>query len=195
MPAAILRAALDAIARPHWIDTVVRISAHAGFAQAPRHATTRGELTRRAELALRAAAKKGAGAIVGFERAIDTVSTDQKFIQRELPRALTANELDLHYQPIVAAQGARIVGVEALLRWTHATRGPIGPAVFIPVAEQMGLMDTLGAFVLRRALQRPSAGRTSTSRSTCRRCRCATASIVESGARGAWPTAACRRRG
>ena len=133
-----VRAVLDAIAQPHWIDTVVRISAHAGFAQAPRDATTRGELTRRAELALRAAAKKGAGAIVAFEHAIDTVSTDQKFIQRELPRALTANELELHYQPIVSAQGARIVGVEALLRWTHATRGPIGPAVFIPVAEQMG---------------------------------------------------------
>jgi diguanylate cyclase (GGDEF)-like protein len=149
---AFLRAVLEAIARPHWIDTVVRISAHAGFAQAPRHAETRGELTRRAGLALRAAAKKGPGAIVGFERAIDTVSTDQKFIQRELPRALSANELELHYQPIVAAQGARIVGVEALLRWTHATRGPIGPAVFIPVAEQMGVMDTLGAFVLRRAL-------------------------------------------
>jgi diguanylate cyclase (GGDEF)-like protein len=149
---AVIRAALEAIARPHWIDTVVRIAAHAGFAQAPRHATTRGELTRRAELALRAAAKKGPGTIVGFEHAIDTVSTDQKFIQRELPRALSANELELHYQPIVSSQGARIVGVEALLRWTHATRGPIPPATFIPVAEQMGLMDTLGAFVLRRAL-------------------------------------------
>ena len=149
---AVLRAALDAIARPHWIDTVVRISAHAGYAQAPRHATTRAELTRRAELALRAAAKKGAAAIVAFEHAIDTASSDQKFIQRELPRALTANELELHYQPIVSSQGARIVGVEALLRWTHATRGPIPPATFIPVAEQMGLMDTLGAFVLRRAL-------------------------------------------
>ncbi|MDP2299031.1 MAG: EAL domain-containing protein, partial [Pseudolabrys sp.] len=149
----IIRAVLENIARPHWFDTVVRVSAHAGFAQAPRHATTRGELTRRAELALRAAAKKGPGSIVAFELAIDTVSTDQKFIHRELPRALSANELELHYQPIIAAHGGRIVGVEALLRWTHATRGPIGPAIFIPVAEQMGLMDTLGAFVLRRALQ------------------------------------------
>jgi diguanylate cyclase (GGDEF)-like protein len=149
---AILSAALETIALPHWIDTVVRISAHAGFAQAPRHATSRGELTRRAELTLLAAAKKGPGAIVCFESAIDTVSTDQKFIQRELPRAITANELELQYQPIVAAQGGRIVGVEALLRWSHATRGPIGPAAFIPVAEQMGLMDSLGAFVLRRAL-------------------------------------------
>lgn len=145
-------AVLDAVARPHWIDSVVRVSAHAGFAQAPRHATTRGELTRRAELALRAAAKKGPGAIVAFEMSIDTASSDQKFIHRELPRALSANELELHYQPIVAANGGRVVGVEALLRWTHATRGPIGPAVFIPVAEQMGLMDALGAFVLRRAL-------------------------------------------
>ena len=85
--------------------------------------------------------------------AIDTVSTDQKFIQRELPRALSAGDLELHYQPIVSAQGGRVVGVEALLRWTHPTRGAIGPAVFIPVAEQMGLMDSLGAFVLRRALK------------------------------------------
>jgi diguanylate cyclase (GGDEF)-like protein len=150
--AAMIEGVLESLARPHWFDAVVRMSAHAGFAQAPRHATTRGELTRRAELSLRAAAKKGPGAIVGFEPALDTVSTDQKFIQRELPRALTANELDLHFQPIIAAHGGRIVGVEALLRWTHAVRGPIGPAVFIPVAEQMGLMDELGAFVLRRAL-------------------------------------------
>ena len=150
---ATLRGIVASVVRPHWIDTVVRISAHAGFAQAPGHAATRGELTRRAELALRAAAKKGAGAVVVFTPAIDTVSTDQKFIQRELPRALSAGDLELHYQPIVAAQGGRVVGVEALLRWTHATRGPIGPAVFIPVAEQMGLMDSLGAFVLRRALK------------------------------------------
>ena len=149
----VIRGALDAIARPHWIDTVVRVSAHAGFAQAPLHAETRGELARRAELAVRAAAKKGPGALVAFEEAIDTVSNDQRFIHRELPRALSANELELHYQPIVSAGGGRVVGVEALLRWTHATRGAIPPATFIPVAEQMGLMDTLGAFVLRRALQ------------------------------------------
>jgi diguanylate cyclase (GGDEF)-like protein len=150
---ALIRGILDTVSRPHWIDTVVRVSAHAGFAQAPHHADTRGELTRRAELALRAAAKKGAGALVAFAPEIDTLSADQKFILRELPRALSANELELHYQPIVSGSGGRIVGVEALLRWTHGTRGSIPPANFIPVAEQMGLMDTLGAFVLRRALQ------------------------------------------
>ena len=147
-----VRAVLEAIMRPYWIEAVVRISAHSGLAQAPKHAATRGELTRRAELALRAAAKKGPGALVVFEPSIDAMSTDQRFILRELPRALGANELELHYQPIVAAQGARILGVEALLRWNHASRGYVPPATFIPVAEQMGLMDALGAFVLRRAL-------------------------------------------
>jgi diguanylate cyclase (GGDEF)-like protein len=149
---AFVRSAIDAISRPHWIDTVVGVSAHAGFAQAPRHAATRGELTRRADLALRVAAKRGPGTIVAFDVAIDTVSTDQKFIHRELPRAISANDLDLDYQPIVSSQGGRMVGVEALLRWTHAVRGSIAPATFIPVAEQMGLMGTIGAFVLRRAL-------------------------------------------
>jgi diguanylate cyclase (GGDEF)-like protein len=148
----VICAAIEAAAHPLWIDWPVRESAHAGFAQAPRHAVTRGELTRRAELALRAAAKKGPGAIVAFERALEAISSDQKFIQRELPRALDAGELELHYQPIVAAQGARVVGVEALLRWNPAERGAIGPAVFIPVAERMGLMEKLGGFVLRRAL-------------------------------------------
>lgn len=149
---AIIRTALETIARPQWIDSVVRVSAHAGFAQSPRHATTRGELTRRVDLALRAAAKRGPGAIVKFDMSIDMASTNQKFIYRELPRALSANELELYYQPIVASHGGRMVGVEALLRWNHATRGTIAPATFVPVAEQMGLMDTIGAFVLRRAL-------------------------------------------
>jgi diguanylate cyclase (GGDEF)-like protein len=148
----VLRGVIDAVTRPHWIDALVRVGARAGFAQAPRHATTRGELTHRAELALRQAAQKGSGAIVGYERRIDSASSDQQFIRRELPRALSAQELELHYQPIVAAHGGRILGVEALLRWNHAARGPIPPATFIPVAEQMGLMETLGAFVLRRAL-------------------------------------------
>ncbi|HEY6023636.1 MAG TPA: GGDEF domain-containing phosphodiesterase [Pseudolabrys sp.] len=150
---AVIHAAIEAIARPHWIDSFVRVSAHGGFAQAPRHASTRGELTRRAQLAMATAANKGPGAVVMFNPSIDTISTDQKFIHRELPRAISANELELHYQPIVSSHGGRMVGVEALLRWTHPTRGVIAPATFIPVAEQMGLMDTIGAFVLRRALQ------------------------------------------
>jgi predicted signal transduction protein with EAL and GGDEF domain len=150
---AIVQTVFDALARPYWMEKVVRLTAHAGYAQAPEHAGSRGELTRRAELALRSAAKKGPGSLVAFDPEIDRLSSEQRFVQQELPRALAANELDLHFQPIVAAAGGAVLGVEALLRWTHAERGPIPPASFIPVAEQMGLMDSLGAFVLRRALQ------------------------------------------
>jgi EAL domain-containing protein (putative c-di-GMP-specific phosphodiesterase class I) len=130
----------------------VRIGAYAGYAQAPRDATGSDELLRRARLALRAAGEKGSGIVTAFEHSIDALSKDQQFIRRELPRAVAAEALELHYQPIVASDGSGITGVEALLRWTHPERGAIGPAVFIPVAEQMGLIDRLGAFVLRRAL-------------------------------------------
>jgi len=147
-----LRIVISAIAETRHADTEIRIRTHGGYAQAPRDATGSDELARCARLALRAASEKGPGAVVAFEHSIDVMSRDQHFIRRELPRALGANRLDLHYQPIVAADGSRITGVEALLRWTHPERGPIGPALFIPVAEQMGLMDALGAFVLRRAL-------------------------------------------
>jgi predicted signal transduction protein with EAL and GGDEF domain len=150
---AIIRAVLESISRPHWIDNVVRVSAHAGFAQAPRHAATRGELTRRTNLALRAAAKKGPGSIVTFDLSIDTISSDQKFIHRELPRAISANELNVHYQPIVSSQGARMVGVEALLRWTHATRGAFRRPISFRWPSKMGLMDAIGSFVLRRTLE------------------------------------------
>ncbi|HEX5509060.1 MAG TPA: EAL domain-containing protein [Pseudolabrys sp.] len=85
--------------------------------------------------------------------AVSLLTDDEQFIRRELPQALASGELYLHYQPIVSAQGANIVGVEALLRWTHPHRGAIGPAVFIPIAEKIGLIDQIGAFVLRRALE------------------------------------------
>jgi diguanylate cyclase (GGDEF)-like protein len=148
-----LRAALDAIGKPYWIGTAVRLNAHLGFARAPQHGVMRAALARRAEVALRAAGKKGPGTLVVFVPELDETSAEQAFIQRELGRALTANALDVHFQPIVAGSTGAVVGVEALARWTHPERGPIPPATFIPVAEQMGLMDALGAFVLRRALQ------------------------------------------
>jgi EAL domain-containing protein (putative c-di-GMP-specific phosphodiesterase class I) len=85
--------------------------------------------------------------------ATGAADTEQQFIRRELPRALKTRTLDVHYQPIVASAGGAIVGVEALLRWTHRERGAISPAKFVPVAEEIGLMDELGGFVLRRALE------------------------------------------
>jgi EAL domain-containing protein (putative c-di-GMP-specific phosphodiesterase class I) len=78
--------------------------------------------------------------------------SERNFIRRELEAAIAARALEVHYQPVVAAAGAGMIGVEALCRWHHPIRGPIAPSVFIPLAEQSGLMPQLGEFVLRRAL-------------------------------------------
>jgi EAL domain-containing protein (putative c-di-GMP-specific phosphodiesterase class I) len=83
---------------------------------------------------------------------MDLEFNDRREIERELRRALTGEDVEVHYQPIVASEGSRIVGVEALARWNHPQLGAIGPLVFIPVAEQTGMMDALGEYVLRRAL-------------------------------------------
>ena len=93
-----------------------------------------------------------AGLVVAFEPGIEAEFNERRFLERELRRALAEDALDVHYQPIVTADGTRVVGVEALARWTDASRGAIPPSVFVPVAEQTGLMGQLGEFVLRRAL-------------------------------------------
>jgi EAL domain-containing protein (putative c-di-GMP-specific phosphodiesterase class I) len=105
-----------------------------------------------ADLALRAAKKKQRGGIAYFEPAMEVEFEDRRFLEKELRRALDEKALEVHYQPIVSADGIRIVGAEALLRWTHLQRGAIPPTQFVAVAEQSGLMARLGEFVLRRAI-------------------------------------------
>jgi diguanylate cyclase (GGDEF)-like protein len=144
-----LRAAL---ARPIFLEQMWQISAGIGLAQAPADGDSATELSRRAGLALRAAKHAGRGSVQHFEAAIEMEDSEERFMRRELQSAIAAGALDVHYQPVVAAAGGGIVGVEALLRWTHPKRGAIAPSVFIPLAEQSGLMLQLGEFVLRRAL-------------------------------------------
>ena len=143
------------MARPHWIDSLVRVGAHAGLRRRRAMPPTRDELTRRADLALRAAAQKGPGAIVTRSSMRSTASRRPAIhppriaararLREELERALPA---DRRRRMAAASSASR-----RLLRWTHAARGADRRRrSFIPVAEQMGLMDTLGAFVLRRAL-------------------------------------------
>jgi EAL domain-containing protein (putative c-di-GMP-specific phosphodiesterase class I) len=110
------------------------------------------EIVRRAGLALRAAKRAGRGNARRFEPQIETDYAERRFLLHELQSAIALQAFDIEYQPIVAADGGAMVGVEALLRWTHPTRGPITPSVFIPLAEQSGLMSQLGEIVLRRAL-------------------------------------------
>ena len=155
--AEIAKAAVDAIlgglVRPFWVnDQLVQVGATAGLAHAPRDARSRDELMRRAELALRTAKRKQRGGMLAFEPAMDAELDDRRFLEREIKRALDEQAFKVHYQPIVSADGARIVGAEALLRWNHPERGAIAPGDFVPVAEACGLMKRLGEFVLRRAL-------------------------------------------
>jgi diguanylate cyclase (GGDEF)-like protein len=148
---AIVEAARLAISRPIWIGQALQVAASAGLAVAPRDGATREALVRGADLALRSARRRGGGMVVGFAAAMEAELEEQLFIKRELGRALAARDFELHYQPIVTGDGV-IVGLEALLRWTHPTRGAIAPGRFVPVAEAAGLMDQLGELVLRRSL-------------------------------------------
>jgi EAL domain-containing protein (putative c-di-GMP-specific phosphodiesterase class I) len=85
-----------------------------------------------------------------FEPEMDAAVKSRRAIERDLRHALETGGLTLAYQPQVDAQGL-VTGVEALLRWMHPERGAISPAYFVSVAEESGLMDALGAFVLRQA--------------------------------------------
>jgi len=148
-----LAAALHAgFAEPIVIGQAWQLSACIGIARSPDDGATSEELARRAALALRAAKQEGHGAVRRFAPQIESEHADRRFLLRELKAAIASEAFALHYQPIVAAAGGAIIGVEALLRWTHASRGAIAPSTFIPLAERHGLMNELGAFVLRRAL-------------------------------------------
>jgi diguanylate cyclase (GGDEF)-like protein len=148
-----MSALLDVLSRPAWVaDRAIQVGVTAGLVQAPLHGENRDDLIRRANFALRVAKSRGRSRLIVFDPGMDAEFNDRRELERELKRALAGEDLHLHYQPIVASDGLRIIGVEALARWNHPQHGPIGPLVFIPIAEQAGMMDALGEYVLRRAL-------------------------------------------
>jgi diguanylate cyclase (GGDEF)-like protein len=142
----------EALTAPFYMDQTWQISASIGIAKAPQDGVTGDELQRHAALALRTAKRGGRGAVRHFVPEIQQEHAERRFFLRELESAITHNAFDVHYQPVVAAEGGGMVGVEALLRWNHPTRGAIPPSLFIPLAEQSGLMIRLGELVMRRAL-------------------------------------------
>jgi diguanylate cyclase (GGDEF)-like protein len=152
MALALAEAARDAVSQAIWVDQAVQVSASIGLAVAPHDGTDREALMRHAKLALRNAKGRGRGLVMPFAPEMEADFDERRFIRLELSAALAARTFELYYQPIVKADGGAIVGVEALLRWNHPTRGFIPPAVFVRVAEEAGLMGQLGEFVLRRAL-------------------------------------------
>ena len=126
----------------------MRLSATIGFALAEGESAD--ELMSRADLALYAGKRAGRGRAVGFDQDMLVDLRHRRFIERELRAAVLMNELELHYQPIMALDGVTPTAFEALVRWRHPVRGMIPPAQFIPIAEQSELIDRVGEWVLRR---------------------------------------------
>jgi len=110
------------------------------------------ECLREADLALYRAKDGGRGRYAFFESDMDAAVRHRRTMQNDLREAIRTSQLSMFYQPQVDGKN-KVTGVEALMRWTHPTRGPVSPAVFIPLAEECGLIETLGWFAMRRAFE------------------------------------------
>lgn len=111
---------------------------------------TAAEGLRHADLALNAAKRCARGHFCLYEQEMDAIVKNRRALETDLSKALAQDRLELHYQPQVNRRGF-ITGVEALVRWNHAERGYISPALFIPIAERSDLILKIGMFTLRRA--------------------------------------------
>jgi diguanylate cyclase len=144
---------IGALSAPFAIDghTIV-IGASIGIATiGHRSESGAADVMRYADMALYRAKNEGRNRACIYDAAMDADLSKRKLIEQELREAIEQNRLDVLYQPIVNASGEKVVGVEALARWTHPQRGLIAPADFIPIAEHSGLIIELGDYVLRRA--------------------------------------------
>ena len=142
---------LEAISLPMLIEgRMVTVQASLGIALAHNAANAR-DLLRNADLAMYAAKREGGARCRVFEPDMHSGALARLELKADLERAIERGELVLHYQPIVCLRTLRIVSVEALVRWQHPTRGLVAPLEFIPLAEETGLIDRLGEFVIESA--------------------------------------------
>jgi diguanylate cyclase (GGDEF)-like protein/PAS domain S-box-containing protein len=123
----------------------------AGFAVYPRDAGDADQFVMAAAVALGAAKSGGRGRVAAYSRSMADQLTARIGMQRDLAAALSREEFSLVYQPQVALSDGRVIGIEALLRWRSASRGPVSPAAFVPVAEDSGLIAAIGRWVIEKA--------------------------------------------
>ena len=144
---------IDSLAEPMEIEgRRAFVGVSIGVSMAPHHGTDRQELNRKADVALYHAKLAGRRRFSIFGTQMDDAIQNRAAIETELREALRAKTgLSVVYQPKFAGQGDRVLGAEALVRWTHPQRGAISPAVFIPIAEEAGLIGDLGLWVLETA--------------------------------------------
>ena len=128
----------------------IDVTCSCGISWGPAQSEDPGELLRRADIALYRAKQRGRARFRRFTRDMDASVKLRLELEMELRREIARDELSVAYQPIVTAGRGEIVGVEALLRWQHPERGAIRPDLFVPIAEQGGLMIVLGNWMLRR---------------------------------------------
>ena len=122
-----------------------------GIAIAPRHGTDLYGLLKSADLAMYAAKAAGRRTHRFFEPAMERQANLRRELESDLRAALVEGGFEMHYQPLVDLRNDDVTGCEALLRWRHPLRGMVSPADFIPVAEETGLIEEIGQWVLRTA--------------------------------------------
>ena len=122
-----------------------------GIAIGPRDGADLSDLLKNADLAMYAAKAAGRRTYRFFDPAMGQQAVQRRELEADLRVALAQGAFELHYQPLVDLQSDRIMGCEALLRWRHPLRGMVSPADFVPVAEETGLIEEIGQWVLRTA--------------------------------------------
>jgi diguanylate cyclase (GGDEF)-like protein len=156
---ALAEALCDALRVPVDVDGIeVELSASAGIAASPEHATDAEALVRRAEVAMYEA-KNDIGVPAVYDPAHHRFTAERLTMVGDLRRAIEAGELELHYQPLADLRTGEVLAVEALVRWERRRRGMVSPGDFVPLAEHTGLIKPLTRLVLERALGQCAAWR------------------------------------
>ena len=143
---------IQMLSQPYTIEGMrCTIGASVGVAIAPYDGLDSDQLIRSADLALYAAKGGGRGQYRFYSSDLKDEAEERRLIEDDLRDALAHGQLTMHYQPIVRIEDSVVVGFEALMRWDHPERGSISPSVFIPIAEDSNLINTLGEWALRTA--------------------------------------------
>jgi predicted signal transduction protein with EAL and GGDEF domain len=143
---------LDTIREPYeCLGHQVTTDASIGIALAPQHGTDLDQILKNADLAMYAAKSAGRRTYRFFEPEMDARVRARRVLEMDLRQAISDGAFEVHYQPCVNLRDNKITGCEALLRWRHSERGMISPAEFIPIAEETGLINQLGEWVLTTA--------------------------------------------